>query len=116
MESSKLKVYNRARILAEQINLSTQKVPRATKYRYIDPIVVMVYGIMEYISFANDNAEQRVAFIDAALSNLAMLKVRVRIVYDMKYMKRKGYDAVIREEENVTRQLIGWRKQTLGEK
>ena len=115
METHKLKVYNRARLLSEQIVKSTGKVPRVAKYSYVDPMIVSVYGIMEYISFANDTPEQRVQFIDTALAALNQLKIKVRVLRDLKFVTQKGYDAIIREEENVTRQLNGWRKTTLGE-
>ncbi len=115
METHKLKVYNRARLLSEQIVKSTGKVPRFAKYSYVDPMIVSVYGIMEYISFANDTPEQRVQFIDTALAALNQLKIKVRVLRDLKFVTQKGYDAIIRDEENVTRQLNGWRKATLGE-
>ncbi len=112
MENHKLAVYNRARILANQIQESTRKLKRRDKYGYVDPMVLSVYRIMEYISFANERIEDRIAFIDKALEEMDHLRIKARVLLDMKYVKPSGYDAIIREEENVVRQLKGWRNKT----
>lgn len=116
MESYKLPVYNRARMLVRQMYASTQKMPRDIRIEYVTPMVVCIMSIMEYISFANeaDTPKQRAEFIDKAICDLHRIQIRTRILFDCEMgFRQKGYDAVIAEEANLSRQLAGWKKKTL---
>lgn len=112
MEHYKLPAYNKARELAMQLIKSTQKVPRDIRYTYIRDLQLMAMAIMEHIAFANEKAEERISFLEKALSDLHKITIRIRIMKDLNHISTKGYSVVIRKEEELTRQLVGWLNKT----
>lgn len=112
MEYYKLPAYNKARELTEQITRSTQKVPRDIRFSYVTQMQTASMGIMEHIAFANENPEERAAYLDKAIMDLQRIMIRVRILKDLKYLPLKGYSAIIRKEEELVKQLTGWLNKT----
>lgn len=113
MEFWQLPVYNKCRQLAIQIVRSTQKTPKDIRHDYVRDLNIMVMTIMEKIAFANHADELRVEFIDEALKILKTVKLRVRILKDLNYIKPKGFSAITAKEENVVKQLQGWKNKTI---
>ena len=115
METSQLPVYNKARRLYEQFEQSTQKAPINRKRGVIHDIEEQIIGLMCDISFANEQEKDRrsrLEYIARAAQSIHSIKVKVRILYDLRIVTKKGFAAIILEEENVARQLAGWEKKT----
>lgn len=112
MEHFKLPAYNKARELAMQLIKSTQKVPKDIRYTYVRDLQVMTMGIMEHIAYANEKAEQRIAFLEKAQNDLHAITIRVRILKDLNHISTKGYSVIIRKEEELARQIAGWLNKT----
>ena len=115
MQVEKLPVYNATRELFLQINRSTQKCPIDLRRGRINAIKEKVLAIMASIAYANLAVESRVRlrYIDEASQSLRELKVEIRCLFDLGYLRRKGFSAIIRHEENVARQLDGWQRSTV---
>lgn len=113
MEFWQLPVYNKCRQLTIQIVRSTQKTPKDIRHDYVRDLNIMVMTIMEKIAFANHADELRVEFIDEALKILKTVKLRVRILKDLNFIKAKGFSAIIAKEESVAKQLQGWKNKTI---
>lgn len=74
----------------------------------------MLIEIVTAIAFANEtqDAQERADFISRAADDLRNMKIRVRVLYDLHYITKKGFTAISGAEENVARQLAGWQKST----
>lgn len=105
----KLPVYKKALDLERQFTLSTQKAPRDVKYARLNAMHETVLQIIEDIAFANEFSIHRVEYINKALGELNGFIIRVRLLLDLRYISKKGFAAIVRAEEDVTRQLTGWR-------
>lgn len=117
METSKLPVYNAARELYLQITRSTQKCPVNLRRGRIAALEEGVLRIMDGIAFANDATDirSRLTFIGEARKQLREIEIEMRCVFDLGFLRKKGFAAIIRCEENVARQLAGWEKKTLSD-
>ena len=113
MEFYSLKVYNTARRLYCQLDRSTQKATREVRITSIAEAKRWIESIMENIAFANEafeTKENRIRFIQQAITILHRLEIRVRIFLDLGHIKAKGFDAIINLEASVLRQLQGWER------
>lgn len=111
MEIQSLPVYNKTRQLYIQIQASTQKAPRNIRVNQLSVIENMLIDIMEHIAFANaalENPGERYRFISNAIGILHRVEIRVRILFDLNYIKKQGFNAIIKLESEVARQLNGW--------
>lgn len=113
MDYYSLSVYNTCRRLYRQIEMSTQKVAREVRIVSIAEAKRWVEQIMENIAFANDafeTKERRIRFIRQAIAILQRLEIRVRIFFDLGFLREKGFAAIMNLEGSVMRQLEGWEK------
>ena len=113
MKFFELPAYNKARQLTMQLMESTQKVPRDMRYTYIRDAILVGMGIMEHIAFANDDINQRISFLESSIEDVHSIMIKVRIMYDLHHISHKGYDAIIRIENELESQLVGWHKSTI---
>lgn len=114
METHKLPVYGASRTLYLQLHNSTKRAPISLRRGKINDMELVVADIMRDISFANiDNKGRRCDFIDSALSKMESLEIDVRVIFDLGCTSKKGFAAIIRCEQNVIKQLLGWKKKTL---
>ena len=70
---------------------------------------------MEHLSFADEelgSAERRMAFIKAAMRIMRKVCIRIRVMYDLHYIKKTGFSALMILEDDVMRQLQGWYNKT----
>ena len=101
-----------------QIERSTQKIPRNVRMNQLAEAEKWVITIMENIAFANkvvNNARARYEFIATALNHLHKLEIRMRVFFDLGIIREVGFDAIIRIEADVERQLTGWLNKTYNE-
>lgn len=113
MEYYALNVYNTARLLYQQLERSTQKVPREDRISSVVEVKRWIEQVMEYIAFANEafeTKENRLQFIRNAINVMHRIEIRVRIYFDLGHIKEKGFDAITNLEASVVRQLRGWEK------
>lgn len=113
MEFYNLPAYNKARQLAAQLIQSTQKVPRDIKFTYVRDAILVAMRIMEYTAFANETLEQRATYLQMAINDVHAVMIKVRIMYDLRHISRKGYNAITKLEGQLESQLVGWHKSTL---
>lgn len=101
-------VYNQMRLLVKQFNQSTVKVPVRYKYTNVIPLHNRMIEIMRKIMmFANDT-EPHIELLNEALKLVDDVKLNVRLLYDLHYIKKKGFMAISREEAKVEYQLRRW--------
>jgi hypothetical protein len=113
MEVAKLPVYNKTRLLFIQFERSTQKVPINMKRGAISEVEHWLIEIMDTIAFANlseRDRQARLLYITEAARTLQKVKVRIRTLYDLNIITKKGFDALILLEGNVDKQLTGWER------
>ena len=117
METSRLPVYNAARELYLQIVRSTQKCPVNLRRGRIAELEEGVLKIMDGIAFANDSQDVRgrLAFIAEAQAKMRSIEVEMRCIFDLGFLRKRSFAAIIRCEDKVTRQLAGWEKRTLSD-
>ena len=115
METQKLPVYNAARELYLQIVRSTQKCPVNLRRGRISALEDGVLNIMQGIAFANESTDVRgrLEFIARAQGQMQTIKVEVRCIFDLGFLRKKSFAAIIRCEDKVSRQLAGWERRTL---
>ncbi|MBQ6029898.1 MAG: four helix bundle protein [Oscillospiraceae bacterium] len=109
-------VYNAARQLYQQFVRSTQKCPINVKRGKIAEIERKIQSIMEDTAFADEqkeNAPVRLERIAAALKTMDEVRISIRMVHDLRYITKKGFDALTNKEDNVVRQLKGWQRSSL---
>lgn len=115
MAVDRLPVYNKTRQLFLQFELSTKKAPIDIKRGIISDTKSEIIRILEHLSFADEmvnSVEARMVFIEDAIRTMRSVKVRVRILFDLHYIKKSGFAALIALEEDVFRQLQGWLNKT----
>lgn len=107
-------VYKAALDLDAQYCRSTKKAPQDVKYTHINRLHDTLIEIITVVAFANDTQDpkERADFISWAIDEVRKLKIRVRVLYDLHYITKKGFTAITGAEENVARQLSGWLKST----
>ena len=107
----KLPVYNRTRLLVDQFLLSTKKAPINTKRGLIARTEDALISVMEHIAFADEmlaHPETRAAYLKAAIRIMRKVEIRVRILYDLHFIKKSGFAALMLLEDDIMRQLQGW--------
>lgn len=108
-EFHSLPVYKAAIELERQFSASTQKAKRTLRYGKIDTLHREIVDFIVKVSFACDFECDRVALIDEALLMMKRIKIQVRIILDLGGLTKNGFAAVVKAEEDVARQLNGWR-------
>lgn len=104
-----LPVYKAAIELERQFCASTQKTKRQLKYGKVDKIYQEIIDFIVKVAFACDYDGDRVKMIDEALAMMRRIKIQVRIILDLGGMTKNGFAAVVKAEEDVSRQLNGWK-------
>lgn len=104
-----LPVYKAAIELERQFCASTQKTKRQLKYGKVDKIYKEIIDFIVKVAFACDYDGDRVEMIDEALAMMRRIKIQVRIILDLGGMTKNGFAAVVKAEEDVSRQLNGWK-------
>ena len=111
MALDRLPVYNRTRMLFLQLEASTKKLPINIKRGYLAKTEEAVISVLEHLAFADEamaDPRRRLAFISAAQKIMRKVEIRVRIMYDLHYIKKSGLSALMLIEDDVMRQLAGW--------
>lgn len=115
MQAEKLPVYNATRELFLQIHRSTQKCPIDLRRGRIVAIKEKVLKIMAGITYAYLAVESRVRlhFIDETRQTLRDVEIEVRCIFDLGFLRRKSFAAIMRCEDSIARQLDGWERKTV---
>ena len=111
MALDRLPVYNRTRMLFLQLEASTKKLPINIKRGYLAKTEEAVISVLEHLAFADEamaDPRRRLAFIAAAQKIMRKVEIRVRIMYDLHYIKKSGLSALMLIEDDVMRHLAGW--------
>ena len=111
-----LPVYKAAIELERQFCASTQKTKRQLKYGKVDKIYQEIIDFIVKVAFACDYDGDRVKMIDEALAMMRRIKIQVRIILDLGGMTKNGFAAVVKAEEDVSRQLSGWKNSLICKK
>lgn len=111
-----LPVYKAAIELERQFCASTQKTKRQLKYGKVDKIYQEIIDFIVKVAFACDYDGDRVKMIDEALAMMRRIKIQVRIILDLGGMTKNGFAAVVKAEEDVSRQLNGWKNSLICKK
>lgn len=111
MATENLPVYNRTRELYLQIEASTKKLPVNIRKLLLEKIEDSIIGIMEYLAFADKTSDNkfRIKFIEDSIKTLEQVEIRIRIMRDLHFMSKKGFSSIVRIEDDVMRQLAGWK-------
>lgn len=108
-EFHSLPVYKAAIELEHQFCASTQKAKRQLKYGKVDKIYQEIIDFIVKVAFACDYEGDRLKLIEESLEMMRRIKIQVRIILDLGGMTRNGFAAVVKAEEDVSRQLSGWK-------
>ena len=103
-----LPVYKACMELERQFGASTQKTPRILKYGKVDTLHRELIDLIVTIAFASEYDNNRKTFIKEALDRMKRFKIQVRILLDLRAVTQKGFAAIVKTEEDVSRQLHGW--------
>lgn len=114
MTQSQLPVYQKARLLVDQLHLSSKHLPVWAKKHKLQECLDAAFDIMYFVAFANKahTAEERAEWLEKAIETLEQMEVKVRILHDLGYITASGFGAIIKYEANVAKQLEGWLKKT----
>lgn len=103
-----LPVYKACMELERQFSASTQKTPRILKYGKVDTLHRELIDLIVTVAFASEYDNDRKTFIKEALDRMKRFKIQVRILLDLRAVTQKGFAAIVKTEEDVSRQLHGW--------
>jgi len=95
--------------------MSTKKAPINMKRGYIARTEDAIVSVLEHLAFADQMLafpESRLSFLKAAIRTMRKVEVRVRILYDLHFIKKSGFSALMMLEDDVMRQLQGWYNST----
>jgi hypothetical protein len=116
-EDKRLPVYDKTRQLYKQLRRSTQKVPVIVSRGPVAETESLLIGMLDSLSFAEFSSNTaRMDYIQEAQKILNRVKIRVRTLYDLGYIHKKGYLALVRYENSAAKQLSLWARKTLGQK
>jgi len=107
-----LPVYKKLIELVKQFDDSTKKVPQSVKYDYVREMHNQLARIVTKVAFANEFDADRMTLLEDAIRAMSEFKIRVRVLLDLHYITKKGFAAIVRLEENATKQLHGWHEST----
>lgn len=113
-EFHSLPVYKAAIELERQFSASTQKTKRQLKYGKVDALHREIVDFIVKVAFACDYEADRIKLIEESLGLMRRIKIQVRIILDLGGMSRNGFAAVVKAEEDVSRQLNGWKNSLAG--
>ena len=105
-----LPVYKKMLELVKQFDDSTKKVPQSVKHDYVRDMHNQLVRIVTTVAFANDFDNDRISLLEDAIQALSEFKIR--ILLDLHYITKKGFAAIVRLEENASKQLHGWHDST----
>lgn len=108
-EFHSLPVYKAAIELERQFSASTQKTKRILKYGKVDTLHREIVDFIVKVAFASEFESDRIALITETLDTMKRIKIQMRILLDLGAMNNGGFAAVVLAEENVARQLQGWK-------
>jgi len=83
--------------------------PKDYKYGIGQEIRQHAVSLIDQIILAN-NATQKVYNLTEAEHCLDMIKIRVRILYDLKVIKSQSYEYISRTLVDITHQISAWKK------
>ena len=114
---SQLPVYQKVRALILQIMVSTKNVPGWAKQEKVNRYLGNAMGVMEFVTHANNalSPEIRSYYLNNAIIAMNEIKLGIRILFDLGFIKKTGMGAIIRYEDDVCRQLQGWLNKTKSE-
>lgn len=101
-------VYKASIELERQFSASTQKTPRILKYGKVDALHRDLVELIVTVAFASEFNSDRKTFIEEALDRMKRFKIQVRILLDLQAITQRGFAAIVKAEEDVSRQLQGW--------
>jgi len=116
MEFYKLGVYNTYRYLFKKIYEHTQNTPRFYKYSLVLELSNMVENQMMAINDINElefTDNTRVEFLNNMIHEIDnKIKIRIRNLYELRLITKKGFGDLSNYTEKISRQLKGWKTYT----
>ena len=111
----RLPSYNKTRELFEQFEKSTQKRPPNIKRGMCAEIENGLMHILFMISKAEllmDKPAERAEKLGEAKDTLLDIKLKIRILFDLHFIKPEGWSALMLLEDDLTAQLYSWKRET----
>jgi len=113
----RLPLYNKVRQIFDQFEMSTRKNPVNIKRGIVAVVENQLIEVLVLLSYAeevtgDDCAEGRMDLIDRIGAILKEVRIRIRVMHDLKFMKDTGFDALGKLQKNADDQLAGWRNKT----
>ena len=111
----RLPAYNKTRELFQQFELSTKKAPINIKRGIIARIEQQLMDIMLWLAFAEDdmqNLQRRLELINSSQDTLREVRLSVRMLKDLGFIKKPGWSALMLFEDDLAGQLYAWKRDT----
>lgn len=90
----------------------TSGFPRAQRFTFAAPIDGLALDILEALVQARwARRAEKARLLAAADTDLAVLRVLVRLCFERRLLARAGFEQVVRDLDEAGRMLGGWRRQ-----
>ena len=102
-----LPIFQAGYSLVLKIYRITHYFPREYKYTLGQKLKDISFDFLDFIIIANAQ-ENKSAALNEARTRLERLIIHIRLAHDLKVITLKGYEALSRSLEELSRQLAGW--------
>jgi len=110
-----LPVYKLGYDLLIEIYNRTKSFPREYKYTIGEKLKAESLNMLINVYKANKSKViNRLQYIDDARQNVEVLRLLMRITHDLKVIGTKGFTLINIKIEELSKQLTGWQKYTVG--
>ena len=102
-----LPIYNKVRELYKKIEIHSNKTSKENKYTHINPIKSDIERIMLKIALAHIDTYKLDVLNDIYIE-FFKLKLKIRVIYDLRIITKKGFCDILSTVGNIQAQLKGW--------
>ena len=105
-----LPVFKQAWDVLVEIHKTGEDVPRSFRYNELPVVKLQAMEVVQCIRRAQIARSDRAMYIEKGIESLELMRLYVRLMYDLRMISLKRFTLLARLIENTVRQMTGWLK------
>ena len=105
-----LPVFKQAWDVLVELHKTGEDVPRSFRYNEMPVVKLRAMEVVQCIRRAQSARVDRAVYIEKGIESLEVVRLYVRLMYDLRMISLKRFTLLARLIENTVRQMTGWLK------